>query len=107
MEKGNDIGMSMRTDSNEYRALTQDTFIDLWHKGLIYEADRSNNWCPGCQTTLADAEIEYEELPSFFNDIKFKIKETGEDIIIGTTRPELICTCEMICYNPQMKDTEI
>jgi len=99
--KGNEIGEVYETDSPDYRSLTQDTFIDLWHKGLIYEDDRTNNWCPGCQTTIADAEIDYAELPAFFNDIKFKIKETGEDIIIGTTRPELICTCEMICYNPE------
>lgn len=99
--KGNGIGEIYETDSADYRSLTQDTFIDLWHKGLVYEDDRTNNWCPGCQTTIADAEIDYAELPSFFNDIKFKIKETGEDVIIGTTRPELICTCEMICYNPE------
>ena len=98
--KGNEIGEVYETDSADYRSLTQDTFIDLWNKGLIYEDDRTNNWCPGCQTTIADSEIDYAELPAFFNDIKFKIKETGEDIIIGTTRPELICTCEMICYNP-------
>jgi len=99
--KGNGIGEVYETDSPDYRSLTQDTFIELWHKGLIYEDDRTNNWCPGCQTTIADAEIDYAELPAFFNDIKFKIKETGEDIIISTTRPELICTCEMICYNPE------
>lgn len=100
-EKGNDIGDIYETDSPEYRSLTQETFIDLWNKGLIYEDERVNNWCPGCQTTIADAEIDYAELPSFFNDIKFKVKETGEDIVIATTRPELICTCEMICYNPE------
>jgi valyl-tRNA synthetase len=99
-EKGDNIGDVYETDSPQYRSLTQDTFIDLWNNGLVYEDDRVNNWCPGCQTTLADAEVDYAELPSFFNDIKFKIKETGEDIIIATTRPELICTCEMICYNP-------
>ncbi|GIU68803.1 MAG: valine--tRNA ligase [Candidatus Woesearchaeota archaeon] len=99
-KKGNNIGDIYETDSPDYRALTQETFIDLWNKGLIYEDERVNNWCPGCQTTIADAEIDYLELPSFFNEIKFKVKETGEEIIIATTRPELICTCEMICYNP-------
>lgn len=99
-EKGNGIGDIYETDSPDYRSLTQDTFIDLWKKDLIYEDERTNNYCPGCQTTIADAEIDYAELPSFFNDIKFKIKETGEEIIIGTTRPELVCTCEMVCYNP-------
>lgn len=100
-DKGIGLGEIYETDSPDYRSLTQETFIDLWNKGLIYEDERTNNYCPGCQTTIADAEIEYAELPSFFNDIIFKVKETGEEIIIGTTRPELICTCEMICYNPE------
>ncbi|HLC56442.1 MAG TPA: class I tRNA ligase family protein, partial [Candidatus Nanoarchaeia archaeon] len=102
-EVGNKIGDVYYTDSDDYRQLTQETFIDLWNKGLIYEDERANNYCPGCQTTIADAEIEYEELKSFFNDIKFKVKETGEDIIIGTTRPELIPSCGMIIYNPNDK----
>jgi valyl-tRNA synthetase len=89
------------TDSPEYRALTQATFIDLWKKGLVYEKERVNNYCIGCGTTLADAEVTYKDIPSNFVDIKFKVKETNEEIIIGTTRPELICTCEMIVYNPE------
>jgi valyl-tRNA synthetase len=99
-EKGNEIGDIYYTDSPEYRALTQATFIDLWKKGLIYEADRINNYCPGCQTTIADSEVEYEEKSSSFNDIIFKCKETGQNLIIGTTRPELVCTCGMVIFNP-------
>lgn len=98
---GKSLGQVYQTDSDDYRQLTQETFIDLWHKNLIYEDDRINNYCPGCQTTIADAEIEYKELPTFFNDITFKVKETGENIVIGTTRPELICTCEMVIFNPE------
>jgi len=98
---GDEPGDIYYTDSPTYRSLTQETFIDMWKKGLIYEDKRANNWCPGCQTTIADAEIDYEELPSFFNEIKFKVKETGEDLIIATTRPELICACGMIIYNPE------
>jgi valyl-tRNA synthetase len=97
---GTGIGEVYQTDSADYRALTQETFIDMWKKGLIYEAERINNYCPGCGTTIADAEIEYEELPTTFNDIVFKVKETGEEIIIGTTRPELVCTCGMVIFNP-------
>lgn len=99
-ELGTAIGDVYQTDSADYRSLTQDTFIDLWGRGLIYEDERVNNWCPGCQTTLADAEVAYEDHSSKFNDIIFKIKETGEDIIIGTTRPELVCTCAMVIYHP-------
>ncbi len=97
---GTDMGDMYLTDSEDYRAMTQATFIDLWNKGLVYEDVRTNNYCPGCRTTLADAEVEYAELPSVFSDIKFQVLETGEEIIIGTTRPELIATCAMIIFNP-------
>ncbi len=102
-KKGNNIGEVYETDSPEYRKLTQSTFIDLWDKKLIYEDERINNYCPGCKTTLADAEIEYEGIETYFNYVKFKVKETGEEIIIGTTRPELICTCGMVIFNPEDK----
>ena len=98
-EIGTQIGQIYETDSDDYRELTQETFIDLWNKGLIYEDDRINNFCTGCQTTIADSEIEYKDVESSFNDIKFKVKETKEEIIIGTTRPELVCTCGMIIFN--------
>ena len=99
-ETGTRLGQIYETDSDDYRALTQETFIDLWNKGLIYEDNRINNFCTGCQTTIADSEIEYKDVSSNFNDIKFKVKETKEEVIIGTTRPELICTCGMVIFNP-------
>jgi len=100
-EAGQEIGGLYMTDSEEYRTMTQSTFIDLWEKELIYEDERINNYCPGCGTTIADSEIEYEMKNTNFNDVKFKVKETGEEIVIGTTRPELICTCGMVIFNPE------
>ncbi len=97
---GTSLGEIYETDSADYRALTQATFIDLWNRKLIYEDERINNYCPGCQTTLADAEVEYAELNTFFNSIVFIVKETGEKIMIGTTRPELIATCGMVIFHP-------
>ncbi|MGB9806449.1 MAG: valine--tRNA ligase [Thermoproteota archaeon] len=103
------LGMSIdleniyRTDSPEYRAITQATFIKLWNDGLIYEDYKPANWCPRCGTTLADAEIEYEELPTELLYIKFKVKETSEDIVIATTRPELLPACSAVIYNPEDK----
>jgi valyl-tRNA synthetase len=99
-EEGNAIGNIYQTDSPEYRAVTQATFIDLWKKGLIYEDNKVVNWDPKLQTTVADAEIIYEDRPGFFHDIVFKEKKSGEEVIIGTTRPELICTCGMVIYHP-------
>ena len=100
-KESKEIGSVYKTDSPEYRSLTQSTFIDLYKKGLAYEDVRVNNWDPKLRTTIADSEIEYKEISSTFNDIKWKIKETDEEIIIGTTRPELICSCGMVIFNPK------
>jgi len=88
-----------RTDSKEYRALTQATFIELWKNDSIYLATRPNNydWVTG--TTIADAEIIYEELPTKLVHMKIKTKD-GE-VIIASTRPELLCACKAVIVNPE------
>ncbi|MEM0243281.1 MAG: valine--tRNA ligase [Candidatus Aenigmatarchaeota archaeon] len=91
------------TDSEDYRALTQRTFIELFKKGLIYEDYRPNTYCPRCKTTIALSEIDREETNSKLYYIKFKIKDNEEDLIIATTRPELIEACRLIAYNPKDK----
>jgi len=88
-----------RTDSEEYRKLTQATFIELWKKGLIYEDTRPNNYCVKTKTTIADAEIEYKEIETNLVYIKFKT-EDGKELVIATTRPELLGACAAILYNP-------
>ena len=90
-----------RTDSEEYRTLTQSTFIDLWKKGQVYLANRPNNydWVSG--TTIADAEIIYQDLQTKLVYMKFKIKDTDKEIIIASTRPELLCACRTIIVNPE------
>jgi valyl-tRNA synthetase len=98
---GTGLGEIYLTDSDDYRAMTQATFIDLWHRGLIKKDKRVSNYCPACQTTIADAEIEYKNIPSEFVYVKWKIKETGKELVIGTTRPELLCSCSMVIFNPQ------
>src|SRR3989442_7383625 len=90
-----------RTDSERYRALTQSTFIELWKKGLIYIANRPNNydWVTG--TTIADAEIIYEEIPTKLVYMKFKVKDSDRILTIASTRPELLCSCQAIVVNPE------
>jgi len=89
-----------QTDSEKYRKLTQATFIELWNRGLIYFDTRPNNYCPVCKTTIADAEVVYEELPTKLVYIKFKTTD-NEEIIIATTRPELLCSCQAVLVNPE------
>jgi valyl-tRNA synthetase len=90
-----------RTDSDEYRALTQSTFIELWKHGLVYLANRPNNYCPDCGTTIADAEIIYDDIPTKLVYMKFRIKETGDTVIIASTRPELLFACQAVIVNPE------
>ncbi|KAG2472355.1 MAG: Valine--tRNA ligase [Nitrosopumilales archaeon] len=96
-----DLENYYRTDSEEYRALTQATFIELWNKGLIYVAKRPNNydWVSG--TTIADAEITYLDIPTKLVYMKFQIKNSDNIITIASTRPELLCVCKTIIVNSE------
>ncbi len=89
-----------RTDSEEYRKTTQTTFIEMWNKGLIYEATRPNNYCIKTKTTIADAEVEYKEIKTNLVHIKFKT-DSGKEIVVATTRPELLGACAAVLYNPK------
>ena len=97
------LGGKYDTDDPEYRKLTQEIFIDLWKRGLLYEDDKPTNYCPVCRTTISDAEVEYTEKETKLNFIKFKVKEPFEEIIVATTRPELLSTCKILLYNPEDK----
>ncbi len=97
----NKLGARYETDDPEYRRLTQETFIDFWKKGLIYEEEKTTNYCPICETTISNAEVEYEEEETTLNYVKFKVQETGEDIVIATTRPELLCSCKTVLFSPE------
>ncbi len=89
------------TDSETYRKLTQETFIELYKKGLIYEAERPVRWCPRCRTTLAEAELEYKEVEGYLYYIVYKLRDTGESLVVATTRPELLAGCSALAYNPK------
>ena len=80
--------------------VTQWSFIELWNKGLVHIANRPNNYCTDCGTTIADAEIEYEELPTYLVTNRFKVKGSDEEILVATTRPELLEACQLIVVHP-------
>src|SRR5919112_1121337 len=92
-----------RTDSITFRTLTQKTFIDLWNKGLIYISNRPNNYCIDCGTTIADAEIIYDDLPTNLVYMYFSVAddENKEKLVIASTRPELLFACQAVIINPK------
>jgi valyl-tRNA synthetase len=89
-----------RTDHPDYRAITQRTFIELYNQGLVYIDDRPNNWCSECGTTIADAEVEYKDIQTTLSTLKFIIEDSGEELPIATTRPELLSACAAVLINP-------
>ncbi len=60
----------------------------LYEKGLIYRGNRMVNWCPCCNTSISDAEVEYQEQEGHFWHLLYTVKETGEQLELATTRPE-------------------
>lgn len=96
-----DPSIFYRTDADYYRRLTQISFIKLYRRGLIYKGLAPVNWCTRCGTALADAEVEYRTKQSRLNYIHFGIDGADEDAIVATTRPELICTCQIAAVSPK------
>ncbi len=80
---------------------SQTSFIDLYKKGYVYQSETPISWCVKCQTAIAQAEFENVELDSHFNDIIFKSGD--KELIISTTRPELIPACVGLFFNPADK----
>jgi valyl-tRNA synthetase len=87
------------TISAQVRKLSQASFIDLYNKGFVYRTDEPALYCTLCRTSVAQAELDDKEVPSSFNDIVFK-DAYGNDLLIGTTRPELLASCVALFFNP-------
>ena len=78
-----------------------DVFIDLYNKGLIYKGKRMINWCPYCNTSISDAEVEYEEEPTHLWHVKYPVKgEEGKFVIVATTRPETMLGDTGVAVHP-------
>lgn len=101
-----DPSIYYQTDAIYYRRLTQISFIRMFKKGLVYKGHFPINWCTRCGTALADAEVEYEPRKTKLNYIKFREAQTGREVLIATTRPELLCTCLLVAVNPDDKSKQ-
>jgi len=100
-KRGHGVGGLYETDDPEFRRLTQMLFIDLFERGLIYESERTSNYCIACGTSLSDAEVEYREEEATLYSIRFRVADGDEDLIIATTRPELLAACRAVIFNPE------
>ena len=76
-----------------------EVFVRLYEKDLIYRGNRMVNWCPCCNTSISDAEVEYEEQDSYFWHLLYTVKETGEKLELATTRPETMLGDTAVAIN--------
>lgn len=87
------------TISPEVQKISQESFIRLYNKGFIYRKHEPALFCTACRTSVAQAELDDVEKETIFNDIAFT-SEDGAELIIGTTRPELLPSCVALFYHP-------
>ena len=79
-----------------------EVFCKLYEKGYIYKGSRIINWCPVCQTSISDAEVEHVEQDGFFWHINYPVAgEPGRFVEIATTRPETLLGDTAVAVNPK------
>ena len=78
----------------------KEVFIKLYKKGLIYRGERIINWCPKCNTSISDAEVEHNEKQGKFWHFKYPVKDSNEYVVIATTRPETMLGDTAVAVHP-------
>lgn len=81
----------------------EEVFVKLYEKGYIYKDYRIVNWCPVCQTTISDAEVEYEDQAGHFWHINYPVVGSDEMVEIATTRPETMLGDTAVAVHPDDK----
>jgi len=83
------------TMDEDYIKATEQAFSHYYKKGLIYQGEKTVNWCPRCQTSLSDLELIYQEEPAEFYYIKYG------PLTIATVRPETKLGDTAVAVNPK------
>lgn len=96
-----DLTNNYSSISKRTQKISQQSFIDLYKKGLIYHAEAPALWCTECQTAVAQSELENQDIESTFNYIKFYIEGTQDYVVVATTRPEMLPACDCVFINPK------
>jgi valyl-tRNA synthetase len=78
----------------------REVFIRLYQEGLIYRSNYIINWCPRCQTALADLEVEHEETLGKLYYLKYLLKDEDRFLVVATTRPETMLGDTALAVNP-------
>jgi valyl-tRNA synthetase len=111
------------TMDEKYSQAVREAFLHYYKKGLIYRQKRVVNWCPRCQTSLSDLELEYREEKGKLYYIRYPLKRdsnlrmtseysehsdanldhSDRSIVVATTRPETMLGDTAVAVNPKDK----
>ena len=94
-----DWSLEYRTMEPDYRRKVQLSFLMLYEKGRIYRGEHPINWCPRCETAIADAEVERQQRMGRIYTVAFGLGD--DELLIATTRPEYLPACVAIGVNPE------
>ena len=78
-----------------------EVFCRLYKKGYIYRGEKIINWCPECQTTISDAEVNHVETAGHFYHIEYPIVGSDERLRLATTRPETMMGDVAVAVHPE------
>ncbi|MGF7186471.1 valyl-tRNA synthetase [Desulfitispora alkaliphila] len=78
-----------------------EVFVQLYKKGLIYRGNRIINWCPKCQTTISDIEVEHKDSEGSIYHMAYPVKDSDETIVVATTRPETMLGDTAVAVHPE------
>lgn len=79
----------------------QEVFVSLFNKGLIYQGNYIINWCPKCQTTISDIEVEHEPQKGNIWHLRYPIVGTDQFMVVATTRPETMLGDTAVAVHPE------
>lgn len=100
------------TLDKDYQTAVKTAFLHYYKKGWVYQGERVINWCPRCQTSLSDLELEYKEEKGKLWYIRYPFKPETLNlkpetyIIVATTRPETMLGDAAVAVNPKDKRYE-
>jgi valyl-tRNA synthetase len=95
-----DWTQSYRTIDETSRASAQRAFLRNLERGEAYQADAPTLWDVTFRTAVAQAELEDKEMPGAYHGIAFHRADGGDDVVIQTTRPELLPACVALVAHP-------